>query len=308
MKRVLVTGAAGFIGRNCLQSLIARGFEVCAVSSRAIGGTQAGVTWHHGDLLDRSRTRTLISKLRATHLLHLAWYSEHGKYWTAPENYEWVDASLELFRNFVAEGGQRVLGAGTCAEYDWQCECCSENLTPLNPASPYGTCKARLHSLLSSLARDCQSSYTWGRIFFSYGPGEPATRLIPSVIRALLRGEFADCTAGSQIRDFLEVSDVADALVGALDSDVNGPVNIASGEPVALRDLINMVGEKIGRPELVRLGARAMPPGEPQVLLANVDRLRNEVGWKPRIALSDGIDRAISWWREQERTIRSPIA
>ena len=81
----------------------------------------------------------------------------------------------------------------------------------------------------------CQREFEAHGIFFLYGPHEPPGRLIPSVIQALLKGEFARCSHGRQIRDFLYVEDVAEAFVALLDSDITGPVNIASGSPTPRR-------------------------------------------------------------------------
>jgi nucleoside-diphosphate-sugar epimerase len=84
-----------------------------------------------------------------------------------------------------------------------------------------------------------------------------------------------------------------------LDSDVQGPVNIGSDEAVALSDLIERIALKIGRPDLIRLGARSPPANEPPILLPDVQRLRDEVQWRPRFSLSEGITDTIAWWRAE---------
>jgi len=87
--------------------------------------------------------------------------------------------------------------------------------------------------------------------------------------------------------------------VALLDSEVNGPVNIASGRPVALRDVIEAVARHAGAPGLVRLGSRPAPENDPPLLLANIKRLRDEVGWTPRYDLEGGIEHTVNWWRER---------
>ena len=89
MKRVLVTGASGFIGRQTLAPLVRHGFEVHAVARHASGATMDGVVWHEADLLGPATAETLVVTVRPTHLLHLAWISEHGRYWQCPENLDW---------------------------------------------------------------------------------------------------------------------------------------------------------------------------------------------------------------------------
>src|SRR5262249_16760441 len=115
--KVVVTGASGFIGRHSLPALVARGHEVHAMARRALQLPRLPA--HVCDLLDPHATAALIARVRPTHLLHFAWYAVPGKYWTAPENLDWVAATLHLLRGFAASGGQRVVMAGTCAEYDW---------------------------------------------------------------------------------------------------------------------------------------------------------------------------------------------
>ena len=289
MKRVLVTGAGGFIGRQTLGPLRERGFEVHPVG-RAQGF----------DLLAPGAAAAAVDAARPTHLLHLAWYAEHGRFWTAPENLAWVGATLDLLRAFAEAGGERAVIAGTCAEYDWSVGGrCVEDSTPLAPATLYGAAKHGLHEVLRAYASQAGVSLAWGRVFFCFGPYEPAGRLFPSVARALLAGREAPVTHGTQLRDFLAVDELGDAFAALLDSAVRGPVNVASGEPIALRELVELIAQAIGRPELVRFGAVDPRPGEPDELVADVARLADEVGWRPREPLDTGIERAVAWWRDQ---------
>ncbi len=297
MKRVLLTGATGFIGRHCLPLLSARGGEVHAVSCKAPQPNQLDVNWHQADLLDSQQVSNLIAKVQPTHLLHFAWFAVPGKYWTALDNFRWVQASLDLLQAFAQYGGQRVVMAGTCAEYDWKYGYCSERVTPLLPASVYGSCKHSLHLMLEAFAAQTGLSAAWGRIFFVYGPHEHPSRLVPSVIGSLLRGEKALCSHGNQIRDFLPVWDVAQACVTLLDSQVSGAVNIASGQPVALREIIYKIAEKMGLPDLIHLGYLPTPASDTHLLVADVSRLTDEVGWSPSSDLDAGLEKTIEWWR-----------
>jgi nucleoside-diphosphate-sugar epimerase len=145
----------------------------------------------------------------------------------------------------------------------------------------------------------CQTglSSAWGRIFHLYGPYEYPGRLVPSVIRALLRGEPANCSDGRQVRDYLYVEDVASAFVCLVESELQRPVNIASGVPVSVKELIGRIGEKIGRPDLIRLGALGSTQ-EPPHIVAMTSRLREEAGWRPHYDLDAGLERTIDWWRK----------
>jgi UDP-glucose 4-epimerase len=95
----------------------------------------------------------------------------------------------------------------------------------------------------------------------------------------------------------LYVVDVADALVALSESTVDGAVNIGSGLPVVLRAMANQIADKLGGLHLINFGAVPAPADEPHLLVANVGRLTNEVGWRPRFSLERGLDETISWWR-----------
>jgi len=298
MKRVLVTGATGFIARHCLKQLVDRGYSVHAVAHRRPSFDLAGVEWHGADLLDAQSITDLVSRVRPTHLMHFAWYAVPADYRSSPENLRWCQASLELLRMFAAKGGERAIFAGTCFEYDDRYGYCSEGFTPNTSSTLYGTCKSSFSNVALRYAEQFGVLASSGRIFFVYGPHEASARLVPNVIRKLLHGQPAECSHGEQVRDYMHVQDVADAFVSVLESRVTGIVNIASGTPVMLKDIVYILAEMLGGHHLVRLGALAAPANEPPVLLADVRRLREEVCWRPRIELRSGLADTVRWWRD----------
>jgi nucleoside-diphosphate-sugar epimerase len=301
VNRVLVTGATGFIGLGTLELLVRAGMDVHAISSRGVpADSPREVSWHVADLLEPGAEPELAS-IKATHLLHLAWYAEPGRFWHAAVNVNWVEASLRLLRAFAAGGGQRMVMAGTCAEYTWDDKTvCLESATPTRPATLYGTAKHALHTLAAAYAGEMGMSLAWGRVFFVFGPHEAPARLASSVVSSLVAGREALCSRGEHVRDFLYAPELAAAFVTLLTSKVEGPVNMASGRPMRVRDLIEVLATAAGRPDLVRLGAR--PSGdEPAWLTADVARLRDEVGWSPSLSTEEAARRTVAWWREQTR-------
>ena len=303
MKRVLLTGASGFIGRQCLKPLQATGFEIHAVSRTPATSLNnevySNVCRHETDLLDPEATEDLLREVGPSHLLHLAWYAEPKEYWTSTENLRWVQGSLALFQSFVKHGGERAVVAGTCAEYDWGSDLYSETTTPLAPKTLYGNCKHGLQLILSAFAAQRGLSFAWGRIFFLYGPNEDPARLVSSVIRSLQKGEVARCTSGKQVRDFLYVADVADGLVSLLASRATGPINIASGVKVTLREVVEEIGRQMSRQDLIQFGALPDNVTDPKSLVADIGRLRTELGWQPSHDLKEGLARTIEWWQKE---------
>lgn len=288
--RVVVTGASGFVGREAIAPLRALGAEVHVLGR---GDAPEGTTAHAIDLL-ADDPASVLAQIAPSHLLHFAWYAAPGKFWNAPENLDWVAASLRLVRAFAAAGGTRAVLAGSCAEYDWAHDRLDEATTPLAPATLYGEAKASLFRILAKAAPQLGLSFAWGRIFFPYGPFERSERLTGSALDAIVARRPAQFSEGTQMRDFQHVEDTAAAFVALLASDVAGAVNIASGETVAVRALVERAARIGDALELMQFGARPMQPGEPPLLAASVARLHDEVRFRPRWNLDTGLRDALA--------------
>ncbi|SRR6266850_1686007 len=303
MKRLLITGAGGFLGRHCLELLANGNNEVHAISRESgIHHETNHVSWHGCDLLNPGASTKLLSRLRPSHLLHLAWYAVPGKFWEAPENKLWIQASAELMRSFTENGGERFVGAGSCAEYGRHAGECQESSTPLKPDSFYGECKLAFQKHLEELNEQSGVSIAWGRVFFLYGPFEAPSRVVPYVIRSLLSGRRALCSSGSQILDFLHVRDVASAFVTLLSEDARGPLNIGSGCPIRLGDILLEIGRYTSATELIQFGAR--PSSEPaERVWANIQRITSETSWRPSVSLERGIRETVDWWKQSSDSL-----
>jgi len=296
MKRVLFTGANGFIGSPCLNYLTDLNYEIHGVSTSSNSELIPNVTWHKCDLLNSFDVAALCKKVKATHLLHLAWDVKPG-YKTSVDNLDWVKASMGLLRAFYENGGRRAAFAGTCFEYDLHNGVLRENLTPMGPHTVYGAAKHTLHELVRDFAKKTDLSYAWSRVFYLYGPNELPERLVASVIKSILSGQIAACSEGRQVLDFLHVFDVASALVTILDSDIQGGVNVGSGVPTSVRELVLTIAEILGNKKAVNLGAFPSPQHEPPVIIANIEKL-SQLGWQPKFSLDKGLLDTCNWWRE----------
>jgi nucleoside-diphosphate-sugar epimerase len=201
-----------------------------------------------------------------------------------------------LARAFHLSGGQSFTLAGSCAEYAPSAAVCDEFGTPPADDCAYSVCKTATARLLASLARDAGTRFCCGRIFYPYGPGEPAGKLVASICRALAAGQTVPLTSGEDVVDYIFAGDVARALVRLALSGLSGPVNIGSGQGVRVRDIAARLGEIAGRPELLQFGT--VPLGrEPVRIVAATARLTRELGFQPQVALDQGLRACYAAWQ-----------
>jgi nucleoside-diphosphate-sugar epimerase len=271
--------------------------EVHAVSRAADRELLGATKIYAADLLHAGVPTELIHKIKPSHLLHLAWNTPRGQLWMGQEHLAWVSASLELYQAFADAGGRRAVLAGSCAEYDWSYETLSEAITPSRPTTLYGTAKNSLREMVMMAARATNVSTAWARIFFLYGPYEPRGRLVSDIATALLEDRMVETSHGQQERDFIYVVDAARAIVALVENDVDGTFNIASGKCIPVRRIIQTLGRLAGRPDLLRIGARATTNDEPQRLKADIKRLHDDLGFTPYYELEEGLTATLNWWR-----------
>jgi nucleoside-diphosphate-sugar epimerase len=205
--------------------------------------------------------------------------------------------SLRLFDALGKAGCRRLVGIGTCFEYDSSYGYLSES-TPTKATSLYAAAKTSTFLMGEQLAEIHGMSFAWARLFFLFGPDENANRLIPYVIGSLLRGERAGLTSGNQVRDFLHVEDVASAIISVLEGKCSGPVNVGSGFPVTVREIVWLLGEILDRHDLIDFGARPSNATDPAFLCADNSKLKSDTDWVPRYDLDEGLRATISWWKK----------
>jgi len=304
--RVLLTGAAGFIGSHVARLAIQEGHEVVALvrpgrSLRRLDDVRDRLRLLEGDLREAQAFETPLRDRVPDVCLHLAWYAEPGgRCLWAQENLDCLTGSLAFLRVLRDVSCPRLVIAGTSIEYDTSTGYVSET-SPIRPANLYAAAKHALFLTATRFDERGDLSVAAARIFSVYGPWEDPRRLVPFVISKLLAGEPCDLTRGEQIRDYSHVEDAAGALWAIAKSSATGPVNVGSSQPVSVASVAERLGELLGRPELLRFGVRPSPPGDPSFLVANTERLRNEVGFVPGYDLTSGLAHAVGWWRSQRR-------
>ncbi|MFT4164467.1 MAG: NAD(P)-dependent oxidoreductase [Microlunatus sp.] len=293
--RILVTGGSGFIGRWVVEALRKKHADVFVCTR-----TPSRVTDVAGDLLQLDAPETLVAKVRPDIIVHAAWCVEPDRFWFTPANLDWGAVTLRLARVAAEMGVRRFVGIGTCFEYDWPIEgqCC-EATTPIRPTTLYATTKDSVRRVIQEYAKGGGFEFAWARLFYLFGPYEHPKRLVASVASRLARNLPAPLSSGTAVRDFMDVRDAGAAVAALALSSVTGAVNIGSGEATKVIDLARQLQAIAGGTGQLQIGGWPDRAEEPARIVADVFRLRDEVGFKPAASLSERLQETFHWWQRQ---------
>jgi len=259
-KRVLLTGATGFVGRQVSRQLAAHNVRLTVIvregKQSALDENPAVETVICSADLFAETAEWWSSVLQGVDtVIHCAWYAEPGLYLQSPKNLDCLQGTLNMAKGAALADVRRFTGIGTCFEYDLSHGMLSVE-TPLKPLTPYAGAKVATYMALSQWLPSQTVQFVWCRLFYLYGEGEDARRLAPYIKAKLAAGEPAELSSGNQIRDFIDVSEAGRMIVESALGEAQGPVNICSGIPITVRQLAENIADEYGRRDLLRFGAR----------------------------------------------------
>jgi nucleoside-diphosphate-sugar epimerase len=255
---ILLTGSTGFVGRQVLNELLKSDFHVrCVVRKEnrlpASKLIESFVTTQ--DLFQEEEGWWAKVLEGVATIIHVAWFAEPGKYLNSPKNLDCLIGTLRLAKAAAQSGVRRFVRIGTCAEYQFSDSDLSTE-TPLDPLSPYAGAKAAAFMSLSRWLPNEGMAFAWCRLFYLYGEGEDARRLVPSIHNQLRAGKPVNLTSGAQIRDFMDVKEAGKQIARVALGEFVGPANICSGIPVSVRQLAEKIADQYDRRDLLQFGAR----------------------------------------------------
>lgn len=301
MPRILVTGGTGFIGYHLLEAVKSLGWDVTSVSLHfpAEGRFIEGVRYLCVDITDAKQVKKYLSE-EFDYVVNLGGYVDHTLFCDGGRSLIKVHfTALQNLVEFIPRNGlKRFIQIGSSDEYGDVSSPQHEKLRE-KPISPYSLAKVSSTHFLQMLHRTERYPAVILRLFLCYGPGQDYKRFLPQVIKGCLQDKVFPTSLGMQLRDFCYVGDIVDAIIKAMNVDEsNGHViNIASGLPVTIREMIEMVVKKIGKGR-AEFGAYHYRPGENMSLFANIEKAERVLGWKPSICHDEGLNYTIKWFQK----------
>ncbi|HWB65361.1 MAG TPA: GDP-mannose 4,6-dehydratase [Mycobacteriales bacterium] len=306
-KRVLVTGASGFIGSHLTRRLVAGGATVHALTSTVSSvyptrllDVRDRITLHEASLVDRGALHLLAADVRPEYVFHLGAYTHVGKSWQRVDECIQVNVqgTVNLLMALEPHGFSRFVNVGTSEIYG-DVEAPFREGGPVHPISPYSVSK---HAA-EEFARLFGEAHGWpivrARPFNAYGPMQSPDRVIPEIIARGLRAQPLRMTQATQTREFNYVEDLAHGLVTlALAPGIDGELfNLGNGQEVSIRDLATMLLRLLGDPVTPEFGALPERPIEIPRMCADVTKTQDRIGWIATTPLEDGLARTVDWYR-----------
>ena len=258
--KVLITGAAGFVGSKILKGLTSEDIEITAVlrnsaSSKHNIPSSINKVIYSNDIFSETVEWWADNCQDIDIVVHSAWYAEPGKYLQSIKNLSCLEGSIRLAKGAAIAGVKRFIGIGTCFEYEMSNK-------PLDiksnhyPLTLYASSKLSLYYLLKEFFELKDIKFTWCRLFYLYGDGEDSRRFIPYLKERLKNGEAAELTSGTQVRDFMNVEDAGNIIAKVAVGTRDGVINVCSGKPVTVREMAEKIADEYGRRDLLKFGAR----------------------------------------------------
>jgi nucleoside-diphosphate-sugar epimerase len=279
MKKVLVTGATGFIGNYVVQELLRHGHSVIATSSNESKARQTpwfnDVTYIYFDLASFDDGINYFEHFQRPDLMiHLAWEGlpNYKSFFHIEEN---LPRHQEILNNIIQNGLKSLTVTGTCLEYGMQEGMLNENLS-VHPSNPYAIAKNELRKFVERLQQTFSFSFKWVRLFYLYGKGQNANSLLSQLDKALERNDASfNMSGGEQVRDYLPVEKAAEYIAKiALQDDVTGIINCCSNRPVTIKQFVQKHLRGIDKNISLNYGYYPYPDYEPMRFWGDNSKLK----------------------------------
>lgn len=313
MKRVIVTGATGFVGANLARRLLREGHETHLLVRPSYNGwrladVRQDMRWHEGDFGDASALDKVVGAIRPDWIFHLA---AHGAYSWQNDLAQIVQTNfietINLVEACMKVGCAAFVNTGSSSEYGFKNHAPSENEW-LEPNSYYAVTKASATLFCRYTAQSRGAHLPTLRLYSVYGPYEDPGRLMPTLIRRGLKGEWPPLVNPDTARDYIYVDDVCDAYLLAASqpgADAGAVYNVGSGTQTSLREVVTVAQRVLGIAAEPQWGTMPGRVWDTAVWVADNRKITQELGWTPRYTLKEGFTRMAQWCRDNP-TLMAP--
>jgi len=295
MKKVIITGSSGFIGKNLIPYFNNLDAEFFLIGRKNLNVSELpNVHYIKGDILNHLEISRICKDLCASHLVHIAWTVSPSNT-SLPQNFDLVKASINLLEEFQKNGGKRFISIGSCYEYNWDQGICKEDLTPTRSKSSYSACKNSFREYAEAFCGQFNIEIAWARLFFLFGPHENPKRLIPHIILSLLNNEKAIIKNGGIYRDYLYANVAAEFISKLIFNNYTGNLNVCSGNPIQLGEIGKTIASILGKPELLQVCYPEVK--ENKVLYGDTSKLESIFGTENKQSIHTQLEETIDWWK-----------
>lgn len=249
MEKIFITGGTGFIGCGVVKKIKQdKELECYVLTRKKVISDDEKIHYLNVDITDVILLKKFFYDIKPDTLVHLAWHDDKMNYMNSDDNYLYLNHSIVLLRLFLSAGGKNVIVSGTCAEYDWSQNNIHYEDEYCLPLSVYGMCKLELYNICDGLCKEYGVRLVWGRVFFCYGPGEGRYKLLTMAYNEFCKGNVFICKRPSAYLDYIFVEDVTNYFMEfIINKKINGIINICTGKPIYVFDLINSLASKMGK-------------------------------------------------------------
>jgi len=321
-KKVLITGADGFIGSHLTQSLITRGAQV-----KAFVMYNSFNTWGWIDTFapsDQEAIDVVCGDIRESDILkqalkdadivfHLAALIAIPYSYKSPSSYikTNIEGTLNLLQAGLDCGVEKIIHTSTSEVYGTAHYTPMDEKHPLQGQSPYSASKIGADMIAESFYRSFNLPVTTVRPFNTYGPRQSARAIIPTLILQMLKGTTIRIGSLHPIRDFTYVSDTVEGFIRAAETDgINGKViNLGSNRGISIGDLISTLTKLLGQEVTIECEEdRVRPPhSEVNQLICDNQRAQQLIGWQPMVHLEEGLTKTIEWFKKTKQAYKSDV-
>src|ERR671935_2123425 len=308
MPRVVITGAAGFIGSHLAEALLDRGYSVVGVDNLLTGST--------ANIAHLANRDFVFIKHDVTNYIYIEGPVDAVLHWASPASpIDYLELPIPTLK-VGALGTHKALGLAKAKNARFVLASTSEvygdplehpqqesywgNVNPVGPRGVYDEAKRFAEAMTTAYHRYHSLDTKIVRIFNTYGPRMRLNdgRAVPAFMSQALRGE--DVTifgSGQQTRSFCYVSDLVDGVIRLLESDVNDPVNIGNPHEMTIEEIARTIIRLTGSRS--RIVYRPLPEDDPKVRQPDITRARTKLGWEPKVPLDDGLRRTLEYFRKK---------